>query len=254
MLMDKWRGRRRSVPAAGGQYRVVAHRPVWRAVAAAGVALVVMIAAALGYWLGAATRDLDATYLDALETRERALEAEVDALTRQLADSRLAQNVDAEAARSLRDTISEMQERIGGLREEVTFYKSLMAPSSIERGLQIAEFDLGRGEGDDTFVYHLLLTQAEERRSWVSGRARIAVEGLRTREDGSVAEESLPLSDLTSLEEYPLRFRFRYFQDFEGQLTLPEGFRPRTVVVSVAPSGGGAEPAERRFDWIVETT
>lgn len=252
MLMDKWRGRRRSAPAAGGQYRVVAHRPVWRAVVAVGVALVVVVAAALGYWLGAATRDLDATYLEALETRERALEVEVDSLTRDLADARLARNVDAEAARSLRDTISEMQERIGGLREEVTFYKSLMAPSSIERGLQIAEFDLGPGEGERVFVYHLLLTQAEERRSWVSGQARIAVEGLRTLEDGSVAEASLPLSDLSGLEDYPLRFRFRYFQGFEGQLTLPEGFRPRAVVVSVAPSGG-AEASERRFDWIVQS-
>lgn len=250
--MDKWRRLKRPAPGAGGQYRVVAHRPVWRAVAAAGVALVVAAAAGLGYWLGAATRDLDTTYLEALETRERALKADVDALTRELADARLAQNVDAEAARSLRDTISEMQERIGGLREEVTFYKSLMAPSSIERGLQIAEFDLGAGERDGTFVYHLLLTQAEERRSWVSGRARVAVEGLRTEEDGTVVEASLPLSDLTSLEEYPLRFRFRYFQDFEGLLTLPDGFRPRAVVVTVAPAGG-AEPAERRFDWILQT-
>jgi len=250
--MEKLRNLVSPTPAAGDSYRVVAHRPAQRAVLAFCVALVVLAAAAFGYWLGLAKRDLDVTYLQALETRERALEARVDALNRELADSRLTQTVDSQAAQSLRETIAEMRDRLAGLREEVTFYKSLMAPSSLERGLQIAELDLASGEAGNEFTYQLLLTQAEERRSWVQGRVEVEVRGVRGGGDGSGAEEALPLSAISEVEDYPMRFRFRYFQDFSGRLTLPDGFRPQAVVVTATPSGGGAERTERRFDWIVQ--
>jgi hypothetical protein len=250
--MEKLRKLVSRPPAAGERYRVVAHRPAQRAALACGVIAVVLAAAGLGYWLGVSKRALDVTYLEALETRERALETRVEALNRELADARLTQSVDSQAAQSLRQTIAEMRDRLAGLREEVTFYKSLMAPSSLERGLQIAELDLGSGEADNEYTYHLLLTQAEERRSWVQGRVEVEVRGVRGGGEGSGAEEALPLTAISEVENYPLRFRFRYFQDFSGVVTLPEGFRPQAVVVVATPSGGGAERAERRFDWIVQ--
>jgi len=239
--------------ATGDRYRVVAHRPAQRAVLVIGVVSVVLAAVGFGYWLGLSKRALDVTYLEALETRDRALETRVETLNRELADARLTQAVDSQAAQSLRETIAEMRDRLAGLREEVTFYKSLMAPSSLERGLQIAELELGSGEAGHEFTYQLLLTQAEERRSWVQGRVEVEVRGVRGGGDGSGAEEALPLSTISKLEDYPMRFRFRYFQDFSGVVTLPDGFRPQAVVVVATPSGGGAERAERRFDWVVRS-
>lgn len=234
--------------AAGREYRVVAHRPVVRVLMLVLLAAVVAGAVGLGFWLGTLQRDVDFTYLQALERRGAALEGRVRDLTRELADARLAQTVDAQAAQSLRGTIGELRSRMAGLREEVTFYKSLMAPSSIERGLQIAEFELASADAEREFRYRLLLTQAEERRSWVQGSVRLEVRGVATGSDGSTVDRSLPLADLAELEKYPLRFRFRYFQDFSGILTLPDGFRPQVVLVTAAPSG--AEPMERSFDWL----
>jgi hypothetical protein len=159
--------------------------------------------------------------------------------------------VDAQAARSLRETISELRGRVAGLREEVTFYKRLMAPSTIERGLQIAEFELDRGEAENQFTYRLLLTQAEERRDWVQGGVELEVQGVRSTPDGGSVEEVLSLTELADTEAYPLGFRFRYFQNLSGTVTLPEGFRPRAVLVTLTPKGRSAERSERSFDWIV---
>lgn len=218
------------------------------------VLLAVLVASGvgMGFWLGVRKGDLDVEYLESLEVRARALEGRVDSLTRDLADARLTRNVDAQAAQSLRETIAELRDQQAGLREEVTFYKSLMAPSSIERGLQIAELELGRGEADNQFTYHLLLTQAEERRDWVQGNVTLDVQGVRARLDGSSAEEVLPLTDLTDVDPYPMKFRFRYFQNFRGTVTLPEGFRPQSVRVTVVPRGRSGDRDERSFDWIVD--
>lgn len=215
------------------------------------LALTVAAAVALGFWLGNASAELDRSYLSSLEARDRASEARISALNRELADVRLAQSVDAQAAHSLRATIGELRQELASLREEVTFYKSLMAPSSLERGLQIGEFELVAGEREGQFFYHLLLTQVEERRSWVEGQVRLVVEGTGPGEDGRSARLVLPLTDIAELDTYPLRFRFRYFQDISGSVTLPAQFTPEAITVTATPSGGGAEPVERTFDWIV---
>ncbi len=217
------------------------------------LALVVISAAGFGFWLGRRTGQVDLDYLASLETRSRALDSRADTLTRQLADARLTATIDAEAARSLRETISDLRSRVAGLREEVTFYKSLMAPSKAHRGLQIAEFELGRGERDHQYTFHILLTQAEERRSWVQGNVTVEVHGIRSRDDGDPVEQVLSLTDLGSSDTYPLPFRFRYFQNLSGSLTLPGDFEPRSVVVTMTPKGRNADQAERTFDWTVQT-
>lgn len=253
MVWEKLRARWRASPAPRGQYRVVPHRPLRRALMLTLLALVVASAVLFGYWLGGRESALDRTYLAALETREKALQARVRDLDRALADARLAQSVDAQAARSLRETISGLRDQLGALGEEVTFYKSLMAPSSMERGLQIAEFDLGVGEADNQFSYRILLTQAEERRSYIQGRVRLEVQGVRTGEDGASVDTVLALTDLAEVDDYPLRFRFRYFQDLSGTVTLPAGFRPRSVLVTAVPNGQSGQQTERSFDWFVQS-
>ncbi len=217
------------------------------------LALVVAGGSVAGFWLGRRTGELDGEYLVALETRSRALESRVETLTRDLADARLTATIDGEAARSLRETLSDLRGRVAGLREEVTFYKSLMAPSTVQRGLQIAEFELGPGENHRQFTYHILLTQAAEHRNWVQGSVQVEVHGLQPGTDGRSVEQVLPLTDLGAPQDYPLKFRFRYFQNLSGTLTLPSGFQPQTVVVTMTPKGRAADQAERTFDWAVQT-
>ena len=251
MGLEKLRLGRRSSSASGSGFQVVAYRPVRRVIMLALLALVVAGAAVLGFWLGMRTSDVDGVYVAALEARERAVETRLATLTRDLADVRLAQQVDAEAARSLRETISELHDRMAVLREEVTFYKSLMAPSSLERGLKIADFELGRADEENAYTYHLLLTQTQDRRGWVQGNVQVDVQGVRSGGGGTPVEVVLPLTELTQTDTYPLKFRFRYFQNLTGTVTLPDDFEPRAVVVTVIPGAGSAERAERRFDWVV---
>jgi hypothetical protein len=62
----------------------------------------------------------------------------------------------------------------------------------------------------------------------------------------------LPLTEIEPNADYPLQYRFRYFQDFSGTMQMPEGFEPLRVVVTVTRQGSREANLQRTFDWLIE--
>lgn len=228
-----------------GELKVVVDRPHrrrWLTVAA------VLLSGAIaygGFLAGQHVADLDRAYVAALERIKGASEVQLSQLRDELVDVRLAYEVDSQALVALRGDLTDTREAMAELEEEVAFYRSLMDPKSVAKGLQIAAFEtLPLASGKHS--YHLLLTQVATRRSWLSGTVRIAIAG-----DGAKGPQVLPLTDLGAPDVYPLKFRFRYFQDLRGELQLPEGFVPRSAQITVTRAGEKA--LERGFPWPSET-
>ena len=87
------------------------------------------------------------------------------------------------------------------------------------------------------------LTQNIRRTAIVSGRARIELEGIT--DDRPVTLHWSQISDDDTPEP---SFRFKYFQQLEGYLTLPEKFSPTRMVVTLE-AGERRKPVVRGFDW-----
>ena len=243
---------------------MVSHRP-WRRAVLVVLVLGIMVAAALvSYRMGRAVAGLDLAYLDALERLNRSTQATMERLQAQLVDADLSRQVDGEAARALKEDIRRLKDEVAALTEEVTFYKSLMAPSSLARGLQIADFELAAMDGPGRrYTFHLLLTQVESRRDWVQGDASLEIHGRMpvvpdpagltagSESPTETAERVLRLTEIAEEGTYPLKFRFRYFQDLTGVISLPAGFEPERIVVRAGKRGAGTDALERTFDWVV---
>lgn len=229
--------------------RVVAHRPMRRAMSLVTFALITLGAAAGGYYLGISVTDLDRKYLRSLEELERGNAQQVQRLREQLIDAQLNRQVTDQASAALREDIVSYRNEAARLQEEVTFYKSLMDPSSVDRGLQIAQFELTALNEANQFSYHLLLTQLEARRDWVQGEVRMEVRGRQQSAQSGDAEQVLSLTELADAEPYPLKYRFRYFQDLSGVIALPPGFLPEAVVVTVNRRGARQDNLQRSFAW-----
>ena len=231
--------------------RVVAHSPRRRVLVMLGFIAVCVIGIAGGYRVGTSKADLDQIYMGALVELKRANEAELDQLNSLMVEANLNREVDRQAAQELRQTIKGLRDELAALNEEVTFYKSVMSPSSIARGLQIAEFDLATTDSNNQYTFHLLLTQVETRRDWIQGSVDFTVQGvIRTAESAAGnAEQVLSLTEIGGADSYPLKFRFRYFQDLTGVITLPEGFEPQSVVVTALKRGANTAGLSRSFDW-----
>ncbi len=236
--------------------RVVPYEPGKRVLALALAVVIGLMIVAAGYLFGLAQSDLDLRYVAALREIDRANETRINKLNGELIDARLSNEVSHQASQELRQTIKTLHDEVAGFKEEVTFYKNLMAPSSVERGLHIQEFEVTQGELPREFSYYLLLTQVEARRSWIQGDVRLNVSGrIRYEEDGEQKDDELVLSltEIAETDAYPLKFRFRYFQDLSGMMTLPSGFTPQSVVITALRRGGSAMKREQTFDWVVLT-
>ena len=210
--------------------------------------LVALIAASAGagYLFGVRQWGIDRAELGTLAQRNGALRQELDELAQRLIGAELARKVDREAAAVLRNSMQDAHGEMEELRKEISFYKSLMAPSSRTNGFSIAELDLVEEEAARTYGYRILLTQVTERPDWVSGNLHVQVAG-----PGQGQERSFALPELTDLRTYPLPFRFRYFQNLSGTLTLPEGFRPEQLLATAELRNGEAEKLKRSFAWKV---
>jgi len=225
--------------------RVVSHHPLQRVLWGAGVAVVCGLTAYIGYWFGGAKAGLDAEYVASLETLQSANSERISQLQANLVAAGLNDDVDSQTAQELRETIKSLRDDIAALTEEVTFYKSLMAPSSLARGLQIAEFEIQPMTTKKTtkgqFTFHLLLTQVESRRDWIQGDVDLLVRGSD--------QQVLSLTEIADDDTYPLKFRFRYFQDLSGVITLPEGFEPESVEITARRRGASTKDLTKSFVW-----
>lgn len=153
--------------------------------------------------------------------------------------------VDRKATEGIRQTVKELKAQIATLEEEVSFYKGIMAPSGNDRGLRVSKIDIIPAEAGSRYRYSIMLTQVADNSSYISGLAAVNFVGLRNGE-----RVILPLRDLDSaVTELGVKFRFRYFQEISGELTLLEQFVPEQVQVVLQSTGGKAQRVEQTIDW-----
>jgi hypothetical protein len=195
------------------------------------------------------------SFIDAAELRAglvdeiQTLQSDNEGLRRKVAVLETARGVDREAYDQVEANLDDLQARIQAQEEALAFYRGIVAPEDGAAGLRVQALELFPVdlEASVRFRLHLVLVQAVKHDRRVSGVVNLIVAGER---DG--ASISYPLSELTSDEAFEkLVFSFRYFQDFQTELTLPDNFRPRQVEVELRPSGRGAKPVDRVFDWAV---
>ncbi|SFD74339.1 hypothetical protein SAMN05660831_02209 [Thiohalospira halophila DSM 15071] len=223
----------------------------WRFLLAA-----LILAVAAGLWgiyeLGRYQGGFDAAEARAerqrlLEARE-ALQERVEELRSQKVALERARDIEEQGHEQVREDLKRLQDELLEIKEELAFYRGIVSPEDTASGLRVQSFDVEKNASDDLFHYQLVLTQVLKNDSFTSGYASLEVEGVH--EDGG-SRERLDLAEISADETEQLRFRFRYFQDFRGDLELPEGFVPFRVIVTVHPSGGRYGTIEETFDWPV---
>jgi hypothetical protein len=224
--------------------KVVAHRPLRNAVMALLAVLAALAIGLFGFWTGRHAEIADSPGAGATDpsSAQRIVELE-----RKLADVQLSQVVDGDANESLRQTIKSLRDELSASQDEVLFYRQLMAPSEAQRGLRVEKLELTPGATPTEVKYHLLLTQVAEKNDWAAGIVTVDVVGTSNNE-----QVVLPLTEMTQVESYPLPFKFRYFQDFTGTLTIPDGLKPEQVVVLAAMAGKDGKRVQKTFSWTLE--
>ena len=231
------------------EYVVIRHRPGYRLRRTAILLVFTVVAAIAGYATGLAQGGFR---FSSAEESNQVLEDEVEALRedyrkarQQLINLERGRVIDEQALNQARKTIVELETRIVSLQSDLTFYKNIMAPSETSKGLQVDSFTLVPARNGDSYDFKLVLTQVGNNKSYISGVVAVNVIGLRDEE-----KEVIALRDLSEdIADLGVKFRFRYFQDVEGSLKLPEQFEPLEIQVVAQAEGKKSSQAERTFNW-----
>ena len=87
----------------------------------------------------------------------------------------------------------------------------------------------------------------------VVGTVLLEEDAEQSDEEQKHGELVLSLTEIAEIDAYPLKFRFRYFQDLSGVMTLPSGFTPQSVIITALRRGGSGTKLEQTFAWLVRT-
>lgn len=186
-----------------------------------------------------------------VERRRQHREGELATLTQQNRELRerialleRSSEIDREAREQVQNNLSAMQDEVLELREQLAFYRGIVSPEDAQAGLRVQSFELYSGPAEDLYHFRLVLIQAIKHDRRASGRVDIVVHGVR---DGAPA--SIPLSELVTDDMDEMKYSFKYFQDFEGDLRLPENFTPARVDIAILPGGRASDAIRRTVDW-----
>ena len=229
---------------------VVAHRPLRRlSVALAVTALAVAAVLVGGYWgySGGAGQQEDETQSRAQLARVlETVSSENEELRRALVVARSESEVNSNSAEEVERELSSLQMRIAELESDVQYYRQVVTEQTGSTGLMISRFDLSPSTNPDAKRYKLVLRQQDaDGDTYLEGRVAVTLAGRR---DGQAAR--LPLNEVSlEQDEQAIRLRFKYFQNVEGEIVVPEGFEPAKIEVTAVADTPVAKRVDQEFPW-----
>ena len=138
-----------------------------------------------------------------------------------------------------------MQAKIQEQQDAIAFYRGIVSPADGKPGLRVQDFRLTRGGAEREFNLRIVLVQAMKHDRKVSGDVAVSVEG---NEGGEARTYSLT-ELLPDDADTAWTFSFRYFQDFDRRLVLPDGFTPERIHVEVRSRTRSISSIEESYAW-----
>ena len=174
------------------------------------------------------------------------LENEITGLNEQIALLETHGDIDAEAYKEVESSLVELQAKIQEQQDAIAFYRGIVSPADGKAGLRVQDFRLARGSEEREYKIRLVLVQAMKHDRKVSGDVKLSIAGV----EGGV-EKSYEYAQLLPAEgKRDWAFSFRYFQDFDRMVVLPDGFTPERVTVQVQSRTRSIESIEESFSWL----
>jgi len=235
------------------QLIIKSHQPGKRVAVFIAVLFVVVGVGVGMYWLGQKEagyhNDVLATEHAKLLQHMTGLQETNEALRNKNAELTQSVVIDKEAYTDVDSSLRRLQNEILELKEQITFYRGIVSPAKTATGLNVTRFLISKVGNNNAYHFKLVLTQVKPNNPLIRGNAKILINGVQHGEPKQL--DVLTLSGETKLE---LKLGFKYFQTLEGNIVLPDGFIPSSVLVDLRPKGKGQRPIKQTFNWAQITT
>ena len=211
----------------------------------------VVVAGGLAWWLLAPSAGDPRAQLAEVQRRSQAQQDVIAELQQRVATLTRSDQISREANRDLQGTLAERDEEIAGLRADVAFYERLVGATAQRRGLSVHALAMQaqsvQERNGSAWHFKSTLTQNLNRGAVSAGRLTLEIEGSNNGKLQTLDWDALRQQQGAEGIEYS----FKYFQQIEGDVFLPEGFSPVRVSVHLQPRSGAA--VEHSFTWAEAT-
>ncbi len=232
---------------------VVPHRPGRRLLLVTLLALGVGGSAVGGFIYGYATtqrsQQSEQATQQELSGQLLAAEAENAELRRQVAILDRSSVMDQRATEEVQGTIRGLRERVAQLEQDVVYYRQVVSEETEDTGLIISQLDLDATRQSNRFRYKLVLRQQDaDGDTFLTGHVNVNLVGSQGEE-----QQILALRDLSAeQDQLDIRLRFKYFQNIEGELVLPDNFVPDRLQIAAVSDEPIEKSINQNFSWVVE--
>jgi hypothetical protein len=238
-----------------GNLVVRSHAPKRRALLLGGAALLAVLILYAAFEFGrydAHFRVVDSVRgALAASARIRALEAENERQRTQLEAADVARRVDREGYKQVERSLGDMQSQIARLNQDLSFYRGLVQPDSLihvkVQQMQIVPEPAAPGAaagGGAQYRLKFVLMQTGKPDSAVNGSASMMIDGLQRGKP-----VSLTLAEVSPNRRISLAYSFRYFEDYDELIRLPDGFEPTRVQVEIHSGRDVNHGFRQAFVW-----
>lgn len=179
------------------------------------------------------------------ESRIEELQGEIISLKEDVALLETHRDIDREAYKDVESSLITLQAKIQEQSDEIAFYRGIVSPADGNSGLRVQDLKLTRGDEERVYNVRLVLVQSLQHDRKVSGDVKLSVEG---QQDGATASYAFAQL-LPEATDGKWVFSFRYFQDFDREIVLPDGFTPERITIEVRSRTRSIASIEESFSW-----
>ncbi|MEH6569415.1 MAG: DUF6776 family protein [Halioglobus sp.] len=215
-------------------------------------AVLMAVLLAMGFYLGQRAAysgmGIDPKKYRDMQLAQPATDQKFELMESELDISGTRSEVDRVALEMVRQELAAQKEQILKLEESLRFYRSLMAPDDIAKGLTLRPIELIATGTDNRFAYRIVAQQEARKHGLLKGSLSVKVAGVV---EGQPLQISLAeLSE--AVEDENIALRFRYFQAIEGELVLPHNFEPKAISIVARATSPKKVEINQEFPWSVQ--
>lgn len=231
---------------------VVPYRPgrrfVFTVALFAGVAVSALGGFAYGYYQTLQTEETAQADRAELQEELETVKSENTELSRQIAILDRSSVMDQRATEEVQETIRGLRDRVALLEEDIIYYRSVVSEEIEDTGLIISTWDINATQTPELYRYKLVMRQQDaDGDTFLTGHVNVNVIG-RQNEELTI----IPLREISAeQDQLDIRLRFKFFQNIEGELVLPEGFEPERVQIAGIETAPIEKTLDQDFSWVV---
>lgn len=229
------------------QQIIVIHRPALWLLSFVTILCMILILLWISFEYGRKVAGYDsagsAAYIEQLQAQLEETQAEIIESNRRATMLEHNSRIDDDASGQLKESLAQAQSEALKLKKELSFYKSIVSPEQGSRSLAIQTIQL-KPNDEGGYYYKIMVSQRGRNDQFARGTIEVSIEGVKKGQP-----VTLQLAEVSNETKKPLKFGFKYFQNFEGVMNLPEAFQPDSLNIKVIPSTGKIKTVDEQFAW-----